>query len=185
MTTTTAPLSPIDRALALAARAGVRTGAKSLKGILAAIRKGAARPGRAERRPAAFPILTLDAARRVMAPFEKGDRTDLIGGADGLVELALSAHLASARQEIAGRCVPNSYKGAAYASVAWAEARGRVVVLAYARTYANKAPRGRGVTPAHKAGGPRLAIRRADLHALHLELRAAAVAAALEGRRAG
>lgn len=180
----TALRTPIQRAMGLAHRAGVRTQAKTLRGVLAAIKKAGRKPASSSRGTAAraTPILSLAEARAQWAGFEGKARTDLIGD-QGLLDLAVEAHGTPAlRFERAGRCVPNSYKGAASASVAWAEARGRVVVLAYARTTARHASYGAGETPASAAGAPNIAIRREDLHAELMRRRAAALAETLDGR---
>ena len=158
-------LTPIERAQRLAAERGIKTQAKTLRGLVKALRGSHPKPNRAPSTRYWRSISPADFVQKLDG-WEGRARARTIGH----TPLLLVLEAALRREYVAedGEAVPNSYRYPAEASVAWAKAEGQAVLVAYGRTYARTTSFGHGTTPAHRVDAKWFLFRHELLSALAL-----------------
>lgn len=153
----------IDRATALAAAKGIKTQARTLKGVLAAIRKASAKPAKPATQARQRKLIGINA---LLAGFDQGmARVRTIDPHQPILS-AVSAALGQDQIGTIG-AVPNNYRGRAEESVASATRQGDAILVFWGRVEMPRRPFGRGekeIVP----DGTRIVRRRTLIEAIRL-----------------
>jgi len=157
--------TPVQRALALASRRGVKTQARTLTGILKALRKAPSSTPTPARRFSPSPMTKRGDIPALRAGFDQGRaKTRLINQFAPLAAVVSAALGQDVYANIPH--VPHSYRGKAEASYAVAGRFGQAVVYAYGRTTCGHAPYGSGSTVLGATPGYGYALRAAEVRAI-------------------